>query len=249
MNLVHRWLATLCIPLFACAGTRYEKPLPPIPRISEADLAKKFSFVDGRDLTLAAVAFDLPADYILGQTSYGLDGVCTEAEASVNSRRWFGAELKYFTDIFADVMRQHGYPVDPGTTVFPGGRPEELRVGARVVEAVCNFCTPRLIDRNARKIGNAYLKIAWSVYSNLERKVVFEITTEGTTYSKIESKLGLEGLLRVAFADAAQRLALSEGYRALLTPAATPQPGPNLPAGTTQGMEEDRVNNHKSSHP
>jgi hypothetical protein len=223
MNLVHRWLATLSIPLLACAGTRYEKPLPPVPRISDADLSKKFSFaVDGRELALAAVAFDLPADYVLGQNSYGVDGVCTEAQASVNSSRWFGADLKYFTDVFADVMRQHGYRVNPGTTVVPGGQPEDLRVGARVFEAVCNFCTPRLVDRNGRKIGNAYLKIAWSVYSNLERKVVFEITTEGTTYSKIESNLGLEGLLRIAFADAAQRLALSEGYRALLTPAITP---------------------------
>jgi serine protease Do len=223
MKLLHRWLSTLCIFLLACAGTRYEKALPAVPRISEADSARKFSFTaDGRELRLSAVVFDLPADYILGQASSGLDGVCTKAQASVNGGRWFGAELKYFTDVFADVMRQHGYPVDPGTTVFPGARPEELRVGARVFEAVCNFCTPQLGDRNARKIGNAYLKIAWSVYSNLERKVIFETTTEGTTYSKIETNLGLEGLLRVAFADAAQRLALSDGYRALLTQAATP---------------------------
>jgi hypothetical protein len=111
-------------------------------------------------------------------------------------------------------MWRHGIPA--GREAPKARAPLELRVGARVFEAVCNFCTPRTVDRNDRKIGNVYLKIAWSVYSNEEQKVIFEITTEGTTYDKIESDEGLDGLLRAAFADAAQRLALSEGYQALL---------------------------------
>jgi S1-C subfamily serine protease len=98
----------------------------------------------------------------------------------------------------------------------------DYQIAARIVEITINECYDHIDQSKLLARGDAYLKIEWSAYSALEKKVVFTTTTEGSTGGQIESDVGQIGIMRAALADAADRLALADDYRAAIDPPAAP---------------------------
>jgi hypothetical protein len=211
--------------LAACHSTAYvKKSLPPLAALSNAEQQQKIPFGDGaRKAQLTAVAFDLPADYYLGRQAAGSGG-CERSWPLLLKDAHFDTAFQDFNELFIGAMRMHGYPIDAGTSLFEPAKAADLLVAARVVDAVFNYCTPDVRSDMYRKIGNAYLRIEWSVYSSRDRTIILKTVTEGTTPAELETPAGRPGILRPAFVDAVHRLALSESYGAVIA-APTNRPG------------------------
>lgn len=202
----------------------YKKDLPPVAPAQEASASApevyKFSS-NARQTRLSAIVFDLPAGYRYGEsavTYYGYKGCAVKAPL-VNTKGRFSLQTDKYVDLFENVMKKHGYPVEDATAMFEDSkeRVADLKIGARIFEAALNECYPD--PRNdLNGTGNAYLKIEWSVYSTLEKKVLLSTITEGTTYRDVETAIGELGFLRPAFADALERLATSAKYREVVDP-------------------------------
>jgi len=210
----------LMLGVGACAT--YKKPLPAMAPAAPAAKPVVFKLTDrARQARLVTIVFDLPVGYRYGEVAGG--SRCTTKQPLVNTKGSFELEAKRYADVFNDVMRKHGYPAESGAELFKDSkeRVADLQVGARIVEAVLNECYPDYRnDLNA--VGSAYLKIEWSVYSSIDRKVIFVATTEGSTYGEVDSIVGEAGIVRPALADASERLAMSPGYREVIDPAKAP---------------------------
>jgi serine protease Do len=209
-------LAGLC----ACGG--YKKALPPVEPPQRRAAPEVFKFSDkARQTRLATIVFDLPMGHRYGEAASGYDGSCFNKQPLVNTKTRFQYDVSKYTDVFASVMKSHGYPVDDDVELFEGSkeRVADLKVGARITDATLNLCYPDY--RNDLKTkGSAYLKIEWSIYSTIEKRVVLVTATEGSTYTEIESTIGEAGILRPAMAEALEKLAVDPKYRQVVDPPA-----------------------------
>ena len=208
------------VSALACA-TPYKKELPAVAPVQGPVAAPAvYTFSErARQSRLTAIVFDLPAGYRYGEAAAGYYGGCREKQPLVNTKGRFSFDTEKYVDLFNGVMKKHGYPVEDLTEMFHDSkdRVADLQIGARIIEATLNECYPD--HRNDLKAtGNAYLKIEWSVYSTLEKRVLLTITTEGSTYREVESSIGEAGIIRPAFADALERLATSPKYRDVVDP-------------------------------
>lgn len=214
--------------VLGCAS--YKKPLPAVNDGIRPDAQPVvFKLSDkAKQARLDTVVFNLPMGYRYGEVSAGTS--CRTRQPAVNTKPSFELELTRYADVFGSVMRSHGYPVEKDVELFKDAneRVADLRVGARIVDATVNECFPNYRDE-LKVLGSAYLKIEWSVYSALEKKVVFTTTTEGTTYGEIESAVGEPGILRPALSDAVERLARTAAYRDLID---QPRPVGEAPRAT-----------------
>jgi S1-C subfamily serine protease len=170
---------------------------------------------------------DLPVGHRYGESSWG-SGACYEKRANVNTEGRSEMEPHRVIEVFNEVMKRWGYPVEDQIELFKDSkeRVADLQVAGRVVDATLNECYPKIWTDKLFVRGTAYLKIEWSVFSTLEKKVVLSVTTEGSTGQEVESRVGQQGILRVAIADALGRLAVSNDYRGLVDP-------PQATAGAT----------------
>jgi S1-C subfamily serine protease len=210
----------LAIGLGACAT--YKKPLPAVASAAPAANPVVFKFTDrARQARLVTIVFDLPVGYRYGEAAGG--GRCNRKQPLVNTKGSFEFDTKRYADVFNDGMRKHGYPAESGAELFRDSkeRVADLQVGARIVAAVLNECFPDY-ENDLKAIGSAYLKIEWSVYSSIDRKIIFVTTTEGSTYGEVESIVGEPGIIRPALADAVERLALRPDYREVIDAAKAP---------------------------
>jgi len=203
-----------------CACTSYKKTLPAIaPATQAAKAPQVYTFsAKARQTRLSAIIFDLPMGYRYGEAAAGYNGMCSSRQPMVNTKGRFQFDVTKYSDVFNKVMKQHGYPVEEDLELFKDSkeRVADLHVGARIIEATINECYPRSNDLQA--VGSAYLKIEWSLYSVLEKKVIFTAVTEGSTYGDVESNIGEAGILRPALADAVERLSAHDEYRRAIDP-------------------------------
>ena len=208
--------------LISCLSChKYARPVPELERPAGEE---SYAFSGKAQIArLVKVFFDLPQGYLYGEMRSGFDGLCTSRSMDfTNFQGPHERDVNDFADVFSRVLAQHGYPVEEETGVFaqPGHAVAGVLVAARVVEESFNKCYPNVGVRNERTIGAAYLKIEWSLYSTLEKKVILTRTSEGTTYGEMESEVGEVGILRQAFSDATERLARDPAYRLAIDPAA-----------------------------
>ena len=157
----------------------YVRPLPPLPPI---DRGQRFRFgASAREAVLTEVLFALPGDYFLGQQS-----------AFGCSRKWKlylkDAHLdmtgRDYQELFAAGMLDHGYPVNHAP---------DLLVKARIVDLIFNYCTPDVMHDEYRKVGNAYLRVEWTVVARADGKVLYREITEGETPQEINTPAGRPG--------------------------------------------------------
>lgn len=216
--------AVLAQMLVACASYKKELPeLTPLQRTSEAKPEVYAFSAAARQARLSVIVFDLPTGYQYGEVAGGIYG-CRDKQPLVNTTGRFSFNVEKYADLFSGVMKSHGYPVDEASEIFQESkeRVADLQIGARIVDATVNECYTD--HRNELRLkGNAYLKIEWSIYSTLEKRVLLTTSTEGTTYGDVDSRIGETGIVRSAFADALERLAADPKYREVVDPPKKPE--------------------------
>jgi serine protease Do len=215
---VNRFALTLLVAGAAACATP-PKPLPvvaPAPKIEPFKLSAK-----AKQSKLVAVVFDVPLGTNIGTYGWSQSGSrCARPEPLVNSDGRTTLEHEKYLDIYNSAMKARGYGVEDESEIFrdTNERVADLKVAARIVGAVLNECQS---SGNKQVMnGSAWLKIEWSIYSNLEKKVIFTTVTEGSTNGEVHSDYGQPGLTRPAFADAVARLAASAAYFAVVDPPA-----------------------------
>jgi S1-C subfamily serine protease len=223
---VNRILPIGVVALLAACAANPPKPLPgldPAPRVEAVKVSER-----ARQSKLVAFVFDVPLGTHIGTHSWGwYGGRCSKSEPFIVSEKRFNLDHGKYADLFVSAMRARGLPVEEEGEMFADqkDRVADLRVGARLVAMVLNECQAKMGEQNHFYTGNAWLKIEWSVYSNLEKKVVFTFMTEGSTgVQDVQSEIGEPGILRPAFADAAARLAGNPAYLAVVDPPAASAP-------------------------
>jgi len=217
--MLNRGLTIGLVVVCACARG-YKKDLPAIEPASPKVATQVFKFTDKARLTkLSALVFDLPIGHVYGEVSAGY-GACYNKQPMTNTQGKMEFDLTKYADLFTTVMKRHGYPVEEDVEVFRDSkeRVADLQVAARIIGATINECYPDLGNNQKRAKGDAYLKVEWSVYSTLEKKVIFTTVTDGSTYEEVKSEIGELGIVRPALADAIERLALDAKYRQVVDP-------------------------------
>ena len=139
--------------------------------------------------------------------------------------KWKGGKLNVtsddFTDVFREELEKAGYPVvgDPNALFEdPADWKTELFVGGLINEMQANICYPLggLGDFNSIK-GAAYVKVNWQIYSTLQRRVIHEVTTEGSFESESDNvDSELDPLLN-AFGVATHNLLADREFHALVS--------------------------------
>lgn len=211
----------------ALAGcVTYTKPIP-TARSTPVFHATPMTFSNqARQARLATLVLDVPTGHRYGESAWGLDGFCFRKSDLVNTEGRIELDTKRYADVFVQTMKRLGYPVEEDTALFKDtkDRVADLLVAGRIVDATLNECYPRANDSKLKATGTAYLKIEWSVYSPVEKKVLGVFQTDGTTYQEIASDIGQPGLLRPALQDAVEKLAALHGYQRLIDPPASESP-------------------------
>ena len=108
---------------------------------------------------------------------------------------WRGGRLDITSDDLSDIFREELVKANFKVVGNPDALFEdpsewkaELLVAGLVDDIQCNICYPKIGfgDFNTTS-GECYMKVNWQIYSRLDRKVIYEVTTEGS-YSDNESK-------------------------------------------------------------
>lgn len=209
-------LAMIC----SASCVTYRNSIPQITHLTDAELNQTWQLsAHARQVRLATLIVDLPLGYDMGESDVGVDGACTMRSLVINRDGRVAFDHPLYTEAFYSVMKAHGYPVDDRPELFEGSKDRiaDLQVAGRIVELKLNDCRPNAGYKGVIH-GSAYLKVEWSIYSMLEKKVIATIATEGSTYQEVETPLSRPGYLRVAVADAVHRLALSSHYREAIDP-------------------------------
>jgi S1-C subfamily serine protease len=131
-----------------------------------------------------------------------------------------------FSDLFHEALHTAHYNVvgDP-KRLFQEARGEpqpSYLVGARIDQIAMNIC-----DRSDfwdghplnRQSGSVSLRVDWQVFDAIERKVVYETTTEGAATTDTENAVpdGEVALINLAFEKAATNLAANRGFYKLVS--------------------------------
>lgn len=137
---------------------------------------------------------------------------------------WKGGRLTLsgdeFTEAFRDELVKANYPVVGNPDALfedPNEWKAELLAAGLIKSMEANLCFPHAGFGNfSRSMGGAYVKVDWQVFSRLDRKVIFETSTEGS-YQNDEAKEGTTGdVLINAFAIATQNLLANQGFHDLV---------------------------------
>lgn len=126
-----------------------------------------------------------------------------------------------FTDAFREELEKYNYPVvgDPNALFDdPSSWKAELLVAGQVNKLDISVCYPMAGFGNFKDSkGGAFVRVNWQIYGQLERKVVYETSTEGSFQSDSSTSFGIERSLTNAFAAAVQNLLADEKFHQLVT--------------------------------
>lgn len=149
---------------------------------------------------------------------------------------WRDGRVNVNDDEFAESFRQEVEKAKFATVVEAGATPEAavnsragFVVAGQVAGVHMDACSPWSDFGNWRDArGGAYVKVQWQVYSTVQKKVIYETTTEGSYQTDDSVSGGATELIRGAFASATQNLLADEAFyrsihgdRKQLSPGAT----------------------------
>ena len=125
-----------------------------------------------------------------------------------------------FSEAFREELEKANYVVVGNPDALfedPSEWKAEILVSGMVKEMEANYCFPfaGMGDFSTTK-GGAYLKVNWQIYSRLDRKVVYEISTEGSFQTDQAQKGSEITILTNAFAQATQNLLADSGFHNLV---------------------------------
>ena len=139
--------------------------------------------------------------------------------------KWRGGRVNVtsddFTDVFQEEFRRNNYSVVGDTNALfgdPSASKAELVIAGLVRTIQTRVCFPMSGFGNFDSSkGEAYIKVNWQIYSRLDRKVVYKVTTEGSSKESTASSGGADNLLLNAFAVATQNLLADRNFHKLVS--------------------------------
>ncbi len=143
---------------------------------------------------------------------------------------WKGGRIdisnEELTDIFKDELEKAKYKViGTSDSLFedPADWKADLLVGGIIKEIQMNVCFPKGGFFNYSTVkGECYMKVNWQVYSRMDRKVVFETTTEGFHHQDSQRDGGTNVLVHDAFAVAINNLIADKGFHQTVSVSSKP---------------------------
>ncbi|WP_179958293.1 S1C family serine protease [Chitinimonas arctica] len=206
--------------------------------------------VDAKPIQLKKVVVKLRRGEEVGKNYIGF--ACVPS----GTVEWRGGRINItddeLTETFREELQKYNYPVvgDPNALFDdPSTWKAELLVAGQVNKLELSACYPLAGFGNYRDSkGGAYVQVAWQVYGQLERKVVYEVTTEGSYQSDSSAPMGIEKNLANAFGLSVQNLLADRKFNDLVT--RRELGGKSVATGGINSIAEDSVTlNLKSASP
>jgi S1-C subfamily serine protease len=170
---------------------------------------------------------------------------------------WRGGRIEIsdqeWTEIFRDELTKANYSLvgDPNALFDdPDNWRAEILVAGAVTDMKANLCFPMagFGDWNSGK-GEASLKVEWQIYSRLDRKVIYTVTTEGAGKAELSTANGTRDVVYNAFSQATRALLADAKFHDLVTQgptglstdkSAAEVPSTNFPPLTITGSNKKR---------
>lgn len=125
-----------------------------------------------------------------------------------------------FTEVFREELTKANYEVIGNTDALfedPSDWKAEYLVAGLVTEIQANICFPWGGFGNwTSGKGEGYMKVNWQIYSRLNRKIVYETTTEGSSEIDDSSPTGPSDVFLNAFSAATKNLLADKGFHDLM---------------------------------
>jgi hypothetical protein len=141
---------------------------------------------------------------------------------------------KDLNEVFGEVLEKANYSVIRNSgNLFdnPSNRQAELLVSGLVKDLKANICYPVIVgSMDAEDAeGEAYVSMAWQVYSMHEKKVVYKAWTVGSSLVEEPRTNVPANLILDAFAVATQNLLADRGFYEVVIRSEPKSPEPTLP--------------------
>ncbi len=206
------FLSAICFFLAGCVTQ-------PVQQAEVRSAKQVASGVDAKPIQFRKVVAKLRRGEEIGKSQAG--PLCIPS----GNLEWRGGRANVadeeFTEVFREELQKYNYPVvgDPNSLFDdPSSWKAELLVAGLINKIQLNACYPLAGLGNYRDSkGGAFIRVNWQIYGQLERKVVYEVTTEGSFEAQSSSSMGIEKAMTNAFALAVQNLLADQGFHALVT--------------------------------
>lgn len=192
--------------LAGCANHKSTLPEMPQAEPAQVNLAGRSPKV----VNLETLRLDIPAGTHIGEARSGWSNSCTNPTPLTYKHGLVKLAKASYEGVFREVMQEAGVPVEE-VPRFAGEevRKADLNIAATIKEMLVNICFPNVGRDKNHAIGEAYVSVEWSVFSPLERKVVYAGITKGRTPQKFETRLADDGLIGEAMRQSLRK-ALNE---------------------------------------
>jgi serine protease Do len=196
--------------LFGCATPVQQVPIQKAREVPQGSDAKPIQF--------RKILVKLRRGEEIGSNNVGL--ACIPR----GKVEWKGGRVNItddeFTEAFREELQKYNYPIvgDPNALFEdPSSWKAELLVAGQISKLDVRVCYPMAGFGNFKDSkGGAYVRVNWQIFGQLERKVVYEIATEGSFQSDNATSFGIEKSLTNAFAAAVQNLLSDEKFHSLV---------------------------------
>lgn len=221
------WAMLAGVALVGCAGA-------PVQQAAVRQAREVAHGTDAKPIQFRKVVVKLRRGEEIGQAQVGV--FCLPSEKI----EWRGGRVNVadeeFTDVFREELQKYNYPVvgDPNALFEdPSSWKAELLVAGLINKIQLNACYPMAGFGNFRESkGAAFVRVNWQIFGQLERKVIYEVTTEGSYSAQNSGSMGIEKAMTNAFSAAVQNLLADPGFHNLVTQrkSASASSGPATPS-------------------
>ena len=173
-----------------------------------------------RSVQLRKVIVDVPPGTNIGHQSIG--GLCLGSRPLTWEKGVYNVnDSEFLTGFHNEFIKARYHVIGDPNALFPDtadAAGAELLIGASIDQIDDQICLPDagLGNRSTIK-GSAHLHVTWQVYDAVQRKVVYQIATDGNFSADKATSGGVELLLTQAFNSAVHNLAVDPGLHSLLT--------------------------------
>lgn len=223
-------VAALAVAIAGCTSSANIQPVAdkPVIEVQASEQARPIQF--------RKIVVKLKRGEVIGAFQAGLLCLPKEKLTYRGGRMTFDDDE--LTETFRDELEAANYRVvgDPDALFDdPSTWQAEYLVAGLVKRMSANVCYPMLKFGDTDARGEAFMEVRWQIYSRLDRQVVLELTTQGSSELSESAPTGETDLFLDAFAQATRNLLGDRRFHDLIAgqPKAVSQQGTALSAQAT----------------
>ncbi len=193
----------------------------PIQQVADQGVREIPIGEEAKPLRFQRIVVRMPRNSIIGAVQTSL--LCiSRSELTYRGGR-ATIEDETYSDIFREELEAANYTVvgDPDALFDdPDAMRAELVIAGLIKDIKANICFPRPDGRGGyteHSNGEASMEVEWQVFSQLNRQVVYEVTTDGAGSTSFPRIGGGEAAIVEAFAQATRNLLADDGFYDLVT--------------------------------